>query len=126
MGKVVRLPKSEVNVVAALEELADYITFLQDKNAALENENKMLKKASPNTKDLDALPDILTAQDIANYLRISRYTAYQYLKMSPEHGGIKSFETGRSVRCRKIDFVEWLELEQERKAHSVRKNMRGV
>lgn len=125
MGNVVQLPKSqEVKISDALGELTNYIKVLERQNNALEEEVSKLKEINPFTKMFDGLPDILTAQHIADYLHVSRYTAYQYLKISPEYGGIKSFETGRSVRCMKSDFADWLIAQKEKKAHGVRKNAR--
>ncbi|MCW2277767.1 helix-turn-helix domain-containing protein [Heliophilum fasciatum] len=57
----------------------------------------------------DDLPDVLTAQHIANFLGISRRRVYELLKMSPGVGGIPSFEIGASKRATKVDFLAWIE-----------------
>lgn len=60
--------------------------------------------------DLDDLPHILTAQDIADHLRIGRKRVYELMHISPKHGGIPSFSIGKSVRVEKRDFVKWVEM----------------
>lgn len=57
----------------------------------------------------DQLPDILTAQNIADYLGISRRRVYELFQMKPEHGGIPNFDIGFSKRVRKEDFLRWIE-----------------
>lgn len=59
-------------------------------------------------KTFDELPDILTAQDIADYLKISRRRIYELLQINVEHGGIPNFEVGISKRVMKGDFNDWL------------------
>jgi len=59
--------------------------------------------------ELDNLPHILTAQDIASHLRIGRKRVYELMQTSPKHGGIPSFSVGKSVRVEKRDFVKWIE-----------------
>jgi len=54
------------------------------------------------------LPDILTAQDIASHLRISRKRVYELMQMSPKHGGIPCFSVGKSRRVERNDFERWL------------------
>ena len=54
------------------------------------------------------LPQILTAQHIANYLGISRRRVYELLQMSEEAGGIKCFQIGISKRVDKDDFLSGL------------------
>lgn len=55
------------------------------------------------------LPDILTAQHIADYLGISRRRVYELLQMSEEVGGIRNFKIGLSKRVDKKDFLLWIE-----------------
>lgn len=63
-------------------------------------------------KALEDLPAILTAQDIAEYLRISERRAYELM-------GLKSFPLiqglGRSKRVTRESFKQWLQ-SNERKA----------
>ena len=65
---------------------------------------------------LDDLPDILIAQHIADYLRISRRFVYVLLQMRPEAGGIPNFEIGSSKRVSKCDFIDWIEVRKTEKA----------
>ena len=58
---------------------------------------------------LENLPDILTAQHIADYLGISRKRVYEFFQIKPDYGGIKSFDIGYSKRARKTDFLRWLD-----------------
>lgn len=57
----------------------------------------------------DELPDILTAQHIADYLTISRRRVYELFKLKPEYGGIPNFDIGFSKRVKKIDFFAWID-----------------
>lgn len=58
---------------------------------------------------MNELPNILTAQDIADYLRIGRKRVYELMDLSPEHGGIPTFNVGRSRRVERKDFERWIE-----------------
>ncbi|MEV2907733.1 helix-turn-helix domain-containing protein [Paenibacillus larvae] len=60
-------------------------------------------------KKINDLPDILTAQQIANYLSISRRRVYELFQTKPECGGIPNFEVGKSKRVAKDDFSRWIE-----------------
>lgn len=58
---------------------------------------------------IENMPDILTAQNIADYLGISRRRVYELFQMKPEHGGIPNFDIGFSKRVRKQDFIRWID-----------------
>ncbi|ARF69488.1 hypothetical protein B7C51_19210 [Paenibacillus larvae subsp. pulvifaciens] len=58
---------------------------------------------------LSDLPDILTAQLIADYLSISRRRVYELFQLKPECGGIPNFEVGNSKRVYKYDLTQWIE-----------------
>lgn len=58
---------------------------------------------------LDELPEIITAQHIADYLKISRRRVYELFKLHPDHGGIRNFDIGFSKRVRKEDLVKWID-----------------
>lgn len=60
-------------------------------------------------KNIDMLPDILTAQNIADYLKISRKTVYGLLQLKPTYGGIPNFPIGTSKRVRKEDLISWID-----------------
>jgi excisionase family DNA binding protein len=57
----------------------------------------------------DSLPNILTAQHIADYLGISRRRVYELMQISEEAGGIRNFSIGLSKRVDKEDFFQWIE-----------------
>ncbi|PFO04671.1 DNA-binding protein [Bacillus sp. AFS076308] len=61
------------------------------------------------------LPNILTAQHIANYLGISRRRVYELMQMSEEAGGIRCFTIGLSKRVDKDDFLQWIEMKKNKK-----------
>ena len=89
-------------------QMAEYLNSLEQKITDLENEIALL---SPQN-GFDLLPDILTAKDVAKYLSLKGNGTYELFKISPKHGGIKSFkltDDGRSVRCTKEDFKAYLE-----------------
>lgn len=58
---------------------------------------------------IEDMPDILTAQNIADYLGISRRRVYELFQLKPELGGIPNFDIGFSKRVRKQDFIEWID-----------------
>lgn len=55
------------------------------------------------------LPAILTAQDIADYLGISRRRVYELMQINEEVGGIKCLKIGTSKRIDRNDFLAWME-----------------
>ncbi|PGV47027.1 helix-turn-helix domain-containing protein [Bacillus sp. AFS037270] len=61
------------------------------------------------------LPNILTAQHIADYLGISRRRVYELIQMSEEAGGIRCFTIGLSKRVDKEDFLKWIEMKKNKK-----------
>jgi hypothetical protein len=66
-------------------------------------------------KHLEQLPDILSAQHIANYLQISRRRVYELFQMTEAAGGIRNFDIGASKRVDKQDFIRWIEIRKEEK-----------
>lgn len=62
-----------------------------------------------NDFTLESLPEILTAQDIADYLKISRGSVYELFKAKPECGGIPNIAIGISKRVEKADFIRWMQ-----------------
>jgi len=68
---------------------------------------------------IDDLPEILTAQQIATYLGISRRRVYELFQTVPKHGGIPNFEIGISKRVEKKDFIKWIEARKNEKVNSV-------
>lgn len=58
---------------------------------------------------MNDLPNILTAQDIAKFLRVGPKVVYELMNLPPAHGGIPSFRVGRrGKRVEKADFLRWL------------------
>ncbi|MEJ8306633.1 helix-turn-helix domain-containing protein [Saccharibacillus sacchari] len=57
----------------------------------------------------EKLPAILTAADIAGYLKISRRRVYEFLLLEPEQGGIRHAKFGASKRIERSDFIDWVE-----------------
>lgn len=96
-------------------EISKYVALVEEERDRLKSHINRLESQDKNQQMLDSLPDVLVAQDIANFLHIGRNKAYEWLKKPVSEGGIKSFHNGRSVRCLKADFVVWLD-EQKAKA----------
>jgi excisionase family DNA binding protein len=67
----------------------------------------------------EEMPEILTAQHIATYLKISRRRVYELLQLKPEYGGIPSFDIGASKRVDKNDFFQWIEAQKRRKNQNI-------
>jgi len=65
--------------------------------------------------EIDELPEIITAQHIANFLKISRRRVYELFQITPTVGGIPNFEIGISKRVVKGDFLQWIELRKSDK-----------
>jgi excisionase family DNA binding protein len=68
---------------------------------------------------IEDLPEIMTAQDIASYLSISRRKVYELFQITVSAGGIKNFDIGFSKRVEKQDLINWVEarkLEKERQS----------
>lgn len=60
------------------------------------------------TVTLEELPQVLTAQHIADYLILARNTVYDLYKLPPDRGGIPNFQVGKSRRVMKTDFIGWI------------------
>ncbi|QEK13747.1 helix-turn-helix domain-containing protein (plasmid) [Crassaminicella thermophila] len=57
----------------------------------------------------DDLPDILTADIMAEFLKLSKRRVYELMDISVEAGGIPKLQIGRSKRVIKTDFIKWLQ-----------------
>jgi len=57
----------------------------------------------------ERLPAMMTAADIAGYLKISRRRVYEFLLLDPEQGGIRHAQFGASKRVERADFFDWIE-----------------
>lgn len=62
---------------------------------------------------LDDLPDIITADILANFLHLSKRRVYELMDINPEYGGIPKVQIGRSKRVFKPDFIKWLDQRRE-------------
>ncbi|MNW51879.1 Helix-turn-helix domain protein [compost metagenome] len=60
-------------------------------------------------KNFDVLPDLMTAQNVADYISISRRRVYELFHLPVESGGIPCIEIGTTKRVDKRDLVKWLE-----------------
>lgn len=67
----------------------------------------------------DSLPEILTAQHIADYLTISRRRVYELFQATEAAGGIANFDIGGSKRVDREDFKNWIEARKKEKAQRV-------
>lgn len=87
------------------------IDLLNNKRLTEVNESLVAFRESnvdSSHKELESLPDIITPQQVANYLQISRKSVYELLSLNPDHGGISSFKIGNSRRVERVDFEDWL------------------
>jgi predicted DNA-binding transcriptional regulator AlpA len=67
-------------------------------------------------KTMAELPEIITAQQISDYLGISRRRVYELFETLPKAGGIPNFDIGYSKRVVKADFIKWIEERKQAKA----------
>lgn len=58
---------------------------------------------------MENLPEVLTAEDIAGYLRINIRRVYDNLKLTPGAGGIPHVRLGKQMRIQKADFIAWMD-----------------
>jgi hypothetical protein len=62
---------------------------------------------------IEELPQVLTAQHIADYLILARNTVYELFQLPPERGGIPNFNVGKSRRVVKTDFISWINKQRQ-------------
>ena len=70
------------------------------------NPNETVVKTSATFREL---PEILSAQHIADYLGISRKKVYELFQKNNSNGGIPNFSIGATRRVDKIDLLKWIE-----------------
>ncbi len=62
------------------------------------------------------LPEVLTTQQVAQYLNLSRRRIYEFIQLQPENGGLPSFKLGAGPkaprRVYKSDLLQWLEAQK--------------
>lgn len=63
---------------------------------------------SLKTLPLQELPEMLTVQQTAEYLGVSRNTLYSLCQQNKENGGLPSFKTGNTRRIRKSALIDWI------------------
>jgi len=94
-----------------LEQAAELVRRQAEENEALRLKEQAYEQARQKYGTLADLPDVITAKEIAAFLRINQNTVYEMFKA----GKIKSFgggANGKSIRCMKVDFIEWLDRER--------------
>ena len=60
-------------------------------------------------RNLEELPDILTAEMLSSFLSLSKRRIYEIMEINPSAGGIPCMRIGRSKRVLKADLIKWLE-----------------
>ncbi len=63
--------------------------------------------------NIEDLPQVLTAQHIADYLYLARNTVYELFQLPPDRGGIPNFNVGKSRRVVKTDFIGWINKQRQ-------------
>lgn len=76
---------------------------------------------------LEELPEVLSAQQIADYLGIARLTVYELYKIPPNLGGIPNFQIGKKCRRTvKTDFVGWFNKQRGQQDEVATKRMNKI
>ncbi|MFS1511850.1 helix-turn-helix domain-containing protein [Chengkuizengella sp. SCS-71B] len=124
---IIKVQFSE-EMIQSINELVTNVLENVEKNGVNKSEKLLPSKQKEeqhlkeyeNKEDnhIDELPEILTAQDIANYLKISRRRVYGLYQLNPEQGGIPNFSIGNSHRVVKEDFLDWI---KEKKQENFKK-----
>ena len=99
-------------LAALLEKAAELVRKQAEENEALKAREAEREAARRKWGMLADLPDVITAKEIAAFLRVNPGTVYEMFKA----GKIKSFgggANGKSIRCMKVDFIDWLDRERE-------------
>ena len=100
-------------LAALLEKAAELVRKQAEENEALKAREAEREAARRKWGMLADLPDVITAKEIAMFLRVNPTTVYEMFKC----GKIKSFgggANGKSIRCMKTDFIAWLDAERNR------------
>jgi excisionase family DNA binding protein len=109
--KELHLMKS-VRIVIPPEKLAEALAkyFTQPLIKMLERQEEPVNApAEQQDPALEDLPTVLTAQDIAKYLRINVRRVYDNLQLKPSAGGIPHVRIGKQMRIQKSDFIVWMD-----------------
>ena len=95
-----------------LEKAAELVRKQAEENEALKAREAEREAARRKWGMLVDLPDVMTAKEVAAFLRVNPNTVYEMFKA----GKIKSFgggANGKSIRCMKVDFIDWLDRERD-------------
>jgi excisionase family DNA binding protein len=65
---------------------------------------------------LDELPEMLTVQQTADYIRLSKNSIYTLCQKKKEQGGMPSFKSGNTRRIRKSALIEWINDQEKQSA----------
>lgn len=99
-------------LAALLEKAAELVRKQAEENEALKAREAEREAARRKWGMLVDLPDVMTAKEVAAFLRVNPNTVYEMFKA----GKIKSFgggANGKSIRCMKVDFIDWLDRERD-------------
>ena len=55
--------------------------------------------------ELDKLPDIMTVQELADYLKLDKQTIWRHIK----GGKLVAHKYGKHIRIEKSDIIKWRE-----------------
>lgn len=58
---------------------------------------------------INALPDILTPQQAADFLGISRRRIYEFCQRPLKSGGLSSFRLGATRKIKKAALLDWVD-----------------
>ena len=100
------------SIADLLEKTAQFIRRQDEELADLRQREADREAQRQRLGALADLPDVLTAKDVAIFLRIKPATVYQMFRAGkiPNFGGGAA---GKSVRCMKADLIEWLDRERQ-------------
>lgn len=87
-------------------------------NPILMERKKLITMKIKQHISINELPEVITAQNIADHLGISRRRVYELFQLKPASGGIPNFEIGLSKRVEKKDFIEWIDAKKKSKSVS--------
>ncbi|NHN33505.1 helix-turn-helix domain-containing protein [Paenibacillus sp. S3N08] len=79
----------------------------------------MDRKSRSKILTWNALPEVLTAQHIADYLYLSRRRVYELFQITEAAGGIANFAIGGSKRVDREDFKRWVDARKKEKAQRI-------
>lgn len=100
------------DLASLLERAAELVRKQEEENIALRQREQAREANRCKYGMLADLPDVITAKEIAAFLRVNPGTVYEMFKA----GKIKSFgggANGKSIRCMKVDFIDWLDRERD-------------